>query len=97
MKKNSATINILLIVQQYLIDSREYNFQYFTIPVSVKMSDHLKMLDMRLQERFSFSYANALFTEHETIDPAIFEDAKILYLAKTVNKDGTMTVGYEEW
>ena len=56
------------------------------------MNDHLKMLDMRLQERFSFSYSNALFTDHEDVNPELFSEAKVLYLARTVNRDGTMNV-----
>lgn len=60
------------------------------------MNDHLKMLDMRLQERLSFSYGNVLFTEHEEVNPELFSEAKVLYIARMMNRDGTMTVGKSE-
>ena len=93
MKKSSAVINITLVIQQFCADTNEFNIQYFTVPISVKTNDHLKMLDMRLHERLSFNFGNVIFSSTETVNSAIFEDAKILYLAGTLTKERT----YEVW
>lgn len=95
VKKSSAVINITLIIQQFCADTNEFNIQYFTIPISVKANDHLKMLDMRLHERLSFHYGNVVFSSTETVNSAIFEDAKILYLLGTVTKERSYEVGLE--
>ena len=61
----------------------------------MKANDHLKMLDMRLHERLSFTFGNVIFSSTETVNSAIFEDAKILYLAGTLTKERTYEVGID--
>lgn len=93
VKKSSAVISVTLVIQQFCVDTGEFNLQYFTVPISVKANDHLKMLDMRLHERLSFNFNNAIFSSNENVNPAIFDDTKILYLAGSLTKERTYEVG----
>ena len=38
-----------------------------------------------------------MFTDHEDVNPELFSEAKVLYLARTVNRDGTMNVSMMKW
>ena len=84
MKRDAATVTVTLVVQQFDADANAFNIQYFAIPVSVRASDPLKLLEMRLRERLSFSVADAVSTS-APLDAAHFSACKLLFLTQTVS------------
>lgn len=84
MKRDAVTVTVTLVVQQFDNDVGTFNIQYFAIPVSVRASDPLKLLEMRLRERLSFSVAEAVSTA-TPLDTSRFSACKLLFLTQTVS------------
>lgn len=51
VQKNSVTLKLTLVLQLYSQKEDVVNLLYFTLPLSVKSSDPIKVLDMRLRDQ----------------------------------------------
>lgn len=52
IQKSTISLKVNLVLEGYSPETDEINVNYFTIQLSLKASDSIKMLDMRLHERF---------------------------------------------
>ena len=80
VQKNSITLKITLILQLYSREEDVVNLLYYTLPLSVKSSDPVKVLDMRLRDQLrqqndSFQETNIDFSE-------FLKSSRIVYLLR---------------
>lgn len=85
IQKNTITLKVNLVLQCYSPEADEISVNYFTIQLSLKASDSVKMLDMRLHERFK-----AVNGSSDTISMSpedFIKDSKFVYvLRKTTSR-----------
>ena len=90
VQKNSVTLKITLILQLYSKEEDVVNLLYYTLPLSVKSSDPMKVLDMRLRDQLrkqtdAFQETSVDFSE-------FLKNSRIVYLLRKQVK-GNFEVG----
>lgn len=56
VKKSTVNITINLVIQYYDPDEDFIRVNVFAVPLSLKGSDMIKMIDIKLREQFRFSF-----------------------------------------
>jgi hypothetical protein len=82
IKKSSVSITINLILQYYNKQDDEINMVYYTLPFSLKASDPMKILDLRLRERFNWIQGDSFSPVSDDEFENFKKDFKITYLQR---------------
>ena len=91
VKKSTANITVNLIFQYYDPEEDFINLSYFTVPLSLKGSDMVKMIDIKLRELLQFSFDS--FVDVEEPDLAEFaKQSRFVYLLKKQHPSKGITV-----
>lgn len=94
MKKSTINITINLIVQLYDPEDDFIHIDYFAVPLSLKGSDMIKMIDIKLKEQLRYSFESIT----DTPEPDLTEFAKqcrIVYVLRNETRSRGITVFFE--
>lgn len=80
VQKNSISITITLVLQLYSAEEDTINLLYFSLPLSLKSSDPMKVLDMRLRDQLCLQQDS--FQDSNVDFPSFLKASRIVYVLR---------------